>query len=134
VAGEGKEEVREARDGMEREDRKGRRRGREGEGNLAPTVISKSWRVCFNAKWPLRVIQGHLLRSFAVNEKTHIGPHYILQRNNCGLVFEGSKKRSKNRHLRRPHSHLTPPLRTLVNIRINLILSEPRIPGLHFCC
>jgi len=39
---------------------------------------------------------------------------YIAQYNNCGLECEGSEDTaseiSENRHLRPPHSHLTPPL------------------------
>jgi len=39
---------------------------------------------------------------------------YTVQYNNCGLECEGSEdiasNRSKNRHLRSPHSHLTPSL------------------------
>jgi len=43
-------------------------------------------------------------------------------------------KISENRHFRRPHSHLKPPRqRTPPNSRINLILLETAIPGLHFC-
>jgi len=43
-------------------------------------------------------------------------------------------KKSKNRHLRRPHSHLTPSLQqTPANIQINLTLLETRIHGLHCC-
>ena len=63
---------------------------------------------------------------------------YIVQYNNCGLKCEGSEdiasERSEYRHLRRPHSHLMPPLqRTLANIYISLTLLETRIPALHFC-
>jgi len=58
----------------------------------------------FNAKWPFKVIH------FGVNEEPLRG--YIVQYNNCGLECEGSEdvasERSENRHLRRPHSHLTP--------------------------
>ena len=45
-----------------------------------------------------------------VNEEPLRG--YIVQYNNCGLEYEGSEAsdRSENRHLRPPHSHLTPPL------------------------
>ena len=49
---------------------------------------------------------------FGVSEETLGG--YIVQYNNCGLECEGSEdiasERSKNRHIRPPHSHLTPPL------------------------
>jgi len=49
---------------------------------------------------------------FDVNEEPLRG--YIVQYNNCGLECEGSEdiasERSENRHLRRPHFHLTPPL------------------------
>jgi len=49
---------------------------------------------------------------FGVNEEPQ--RRYIVQGNNCGLECEGSEdtasERSENRHLRRPHSHLTPPL------------------------
>jgi len=41
---------------------------------------------------------------------------------------------SENRHLRSPHTHLTPPLQqTPANIHINLTLLETRFPGLQFC-
>jgi len=47
---------------------------------------------------------------FGVNEKPLRA--CIVQYNNCGLECEGlediASKRSENRHLRRPHSHLTP--------------------------
>ena len=60
----------------------------------------------FMAKWPIKVIR------FGVNEKPLRG--YIVQYNNCGLECEGSEdiasERSENRHLRPPHSHLSPPL------------------------
>jgi len=57
---------------------------------------------------------------------------------NCGLRCEGSEdiagEISENRHFRRPHSHLKPHLQpTPASIRINLILLETAIPGLHFC-
>jgi len=40
----------------------------------------------------------------------------------------------ENRHFRGPRSHLKPPRqRTPPNIRINLILLETAIHGLHFC-
>ena len=60
---------------------------------------------------------------------------YIAQYNYCGLECEGSgdiaSEISENRHLRRPHSHLTPPFQqTPANIHINLTLLETRIPGL----
>ena len=49
---------------------------------------------------------------FVVNEEPLRG--YIVQYNNRGLECEGSEdiasERSENRHLRPPHSHLTPPL------------------------
>jgi len=49
---------------------------------------------------------------FGVNEEPLRG--YIVQYNNCGLECESSEdiasERSENRHLQRPHSHLTPPL------------------------
>jgi len=49
---------------------------------------------------------------FGVNEEPVRG--YIVQYNNCGLEYEGSEdiasERSENRHLRRPHFHLMPPL------------------------
>jgi len=60
----------------------------------------------FNAKWPFKVIR------FGVNEEPLRG--YIVQYNNCGLECVGSEdiasERSENRHLRRPHFNLTPPL------------------------
>jgi len=69
---------------------------------------------------------------FGVNEEPLRGD--IVQYNNCGLECEGSEdtasERSENRHLWRPHSHLTPPL---ANIHINLTLLETRIRGLQFC-
>ena len=49
---------------------------------------------------------------FGVNEEP-LRAH-IVQYNNCGFECEGAKdiasERSENRHLRRPHSHLMPPL------------------------
>jgi len=49
---------------------------------------------------------------FGVNEEPLRG--YIVQYNNCGHECEGSEdiasERSENRLLRRPHSHLMPPL------------------------
>jgi len=73
---------------------------------------------------------------FGVNEELLRG--YIVQYNNCGHECEDSEdiasKRSENRHLRRPHTHLTPHLqRTPANIHINLTLLETRFPGLQFC-
>ena len=58
---------------------------------------------------------GHLrslkVIRFGVNEQPLRG--YIVQYNNCGHECEGSEdiasERSENRHLRRPHTHLTPP-------------------------
>jgi len=39
---------------------------------------------------------------------------YIVQYNNCGHEYEAlediANELSANRHLRRPHTHLTPPL------------------------
>jgi len=57
---------------------------------------------------------------------------YLEQYNKCCLRCEGSEdiasKRSKNRHFRQPHSHLTPPLQRIsANIRIKLTLLETRI-------
>ena len=84
----------------------------------------------FNAKRPFKVIY------LSVTEDP---PRvYIAHYNNCGLKCEGSEdiagKLSVNGHFRRPHSHLKPPLQlTPANIRINLILLETAIPGLHFC-
>jgi len=73
---------------------------------------------------------------FGVDEEPLKG--YIVQYNNWGLECEGSadiaSEISENRHLRRPHSHLTPPLQqTPAIIHINLTLLETRIPGLQFC-
>jgi len=49
-------------------------------------------------------------------------------------VRKAVNKWSENRHFKRPHSHLTPPLqRTPRNICINLILPKTTFPGLHFC-
>ena len=72
---------------------------------------------------------------FGIIEDPLIG--YIAHYNKCGLRYEGSEdiagERSENRHLRWPHSHLTPPLQRIpANICINLILPESTFPGLHF--
>jgi len=41
---------------------------------------------------------------------------------------------SENRRFQRPHSHLKPPIQQApTDIRINLILLESAIFGLHFC-
>ena len=50
---------------------------------------------------------------------------YIVQYNNCGLEYKGSEdiasERSENRHLLRPHCHLTRLFQqTPSNIHINL--------------
>ena len=63
----------------------------------------------FNAKWPYKVIQGH---PFRCKWRAIKGLHSTIY---CGLECEGNSEglasqRSENRHLRRPHSHLTPPL------------------------
>jgi len=84
------------------------------------------------AKWPFKVIQGH---PFRCQWRASKGVYSTVY---CGLECEGSEdiasKRSENRHLRRPHSHLTPLFQqTPVNIHINLTLLETRIPGLQFC-
>ena len=76
----------------------------------------------FKAKWPFKVIQ---VNYFGITEEPLRG--YMTQYNKCGLRCEGSKdiasERSKNRHFRRPHSHLTPHLQqTPANIRIKLTL------------
>jgi len=73
---------------------------------------------------------------FGIIEKTLRG--YIAQDNNCGIECEGSEDKaseiSENRHLRPPHSHLTPSLwQTPRNIHINLTLLETRFPALQFC-
>ena len=73
---------------------------------------------------------------FDVNEEPLRG--YIVQYNNCGYEYEAlediASERSENRHLCRPHTHLTPPLqRTPANIHTNLTLLETRFPGLQFC-
>jgi len=73
---------------------------------------------------------------FGVNEELLWG--YIVQYNNCGNECEGSEDiactRSENRHLRRPHTHLTPHLQqTPANIHISHTLLETRFPGLQFC-
>jgi len=66
----------------------------------------------FNAKWPFNVNRSFKVIRFGINEEPLRG--YIVQYNNCGLEYEGSEdiasKGSENRHLRPPHSHLTPPL------------------------
>ena len=74
------------------------------------------------AKWPFKVIQGHPFRC-----QWRASPvwGYIVQYNYCGLECEGSEdiasNRSENRHLRRPHSHLTTPVqRTPANIPIKI--------------
>jgi len=64
---------------------------------------------------------------FDVNEEPL--RRYIVQYNNCGLECEGSEdiasERNENRHLRRPHSHLTPALQqTPAIIHTNLTLLE----------
>jgi len=87
----------------------------------------------FNAKWPFKVIQGHLFRC-----QWEPLTGYIVQYNNCVHKCEGSEdiasERSENRHLRRPHTPLTPPFqRTSANIHINNTLLETRFPGLQFC-
>jgi len=42
----------------------------------------------FNAKWPLKVIQGHLFRCrWAWKATKRLGLAYILQHNNCGLIY-----------------------------------------------
>ena len=87
----------------------------------------------FSAKWPFKVIKGHL---FPCQWRALRG--YIVQHNNCGLEYEGSEdiasERSENRHFRRPYSHLTSSLQpTPSNKHMNLILLETRIPALHFC-
>ena len=79
-------------------------------------------------------IQGHSKSSISLSMKSH----YIAQYNNCGLECEASEdiasETSENRHFRRLHSHLKPPLQlTYANIRINLILLETAVFGLHFC-
>ena len=73
---------------------------------------------------------------FGVNEKPLKG--YIVQYNNWGLECEDSEdiasEGSENRHLRRTHSHLMPPVQqTPAIIHINLTLLETRIPRLQFC-
>ena len=72
---------------------------------------------------------------FGVNEEPLRG--YIVQYNNYGLECKVSEdiasKRSENRHLRRPHSHLTSPFLANPREYINLTLLETRIPGLQFC-
>jgi len=83
----------------------------------------------FNAKRPFKVM------CFGVNEEPLRG--YIVQYTNCGHECQGSEdiasERSENRHLRQPHTHLTPPLQqTPANIRINLTLLETMFPGLQF--
>jgi len=75
----------------------------------------------FNAKWPFKVTR------FRDNVEPLRG--YIVHCNNCGHECEGSEdiasERNENRHLRRPHTHLTPPLQqTPANIQINLTLLE----------
>ena len=84
----------------------------------------------FDAKWPFKVIY------FGIIEEPLMG--YIVQYNKCGLRCKGladiASERSENRHIRPPHSHLTPPVqRTTANIRITLTLLETKIPGLPFC-
>ena len=86
-------------------------------------------------KWPFKVTQGH---PFRCQWKATKGLYRLVQYNNCGIACEGSEdiasERSENRHLRRPHIYLMPPIqRTPRNIFKNLTLLEIRIPGLHFC-
>ena len=61
-----------------------------------------------NAKWPFKVIQGHL---FWYHWRAAKGLH-IAQYNKYCLRCEGSEdtasERSENRHFLTPHSHLTP--------------------------
>ena len=75
---------------------------------------------------------------FGVHEEPLRG--YIVQYNNCGLACQGLEdivtERSENRHFRRPHTHLTPPIqRTPSNVHTDLrpTLLETRIHGIHFC-
>ena len=87
----------------------------------------------FNGKWPFKSFK--VIR-FGVHEEPLKG--YIVQYNS-GLECESSEntasETSENRHLRPPHSHLTPPLQqTLANIHINLTLLETRFPGQHKTC
>ena len=59
--------------------------------NASPLDLDAEHEPDFNAKWPFKVIQGHL---FGVNEEPLKG--YIVQYNNCGLECEGSEdKRAK---------------------------------------
>ena len=57
-------------------------------------------------------LRSFKVNRFDVNEEPVRG--YIVQYNNCGHEYEGfediASERSENRHLRRPHTHLTPPL------------------------
>jgi len=55
VTGEGEENVRGGREGTGREGMKGRRRGKEVEGNLIPTVISKSRRLWLGLQLQLHI-------------------------------------------------------------------------------
>ena len=59
--------------------------------------------------------------------------------NNVGFISKDSEdvasERTGNRRFRQPHCRLTLSLQgTPANIRINLILSETRVIGLHLHC
>ena len=72
----------------------------------------------FNAKWPFNVIEGH---PFRCQWRSTEGPHSTMPWMwRFGRYGERKKQTS---HLRRPHSHFTPPLQqTPANIHINLML------------
>jgi len=72
---------------------------------------------------------------FGVNEEPLRG--YIVQHNNCGLECEGldviASERSENRHIGRPHCHLTPLFQQIpANIHINRTLLETRTLRYNF--
>ena len=87
----------------------------------------------FNAKQPFKVIKG---QHFGITEKQTTD--CILLCNNSGLISkvleEIARETSESCRCRQPHGRVTAPLQgTFANIRINLILPEARVIGLHFC-
>ena len=63
----------------------------------------------------------------------------VASRESCHVAMyvkcsQDSEERSENRHVQRPHSHLTPPPQEApANICIDLMLPETTFPELHFC-
>ena len=85
-----------------------------------------------NGKWPFKVIQGHVfLESVEIRQWDYVSPN-----NDVGRISEGSEdtatESTENCYFRLPHCPLTSRLqRTVTNIRINLMLPETRVVGLH---